>query len=167
MLVTGMYPCHADAVSEDWSRLGDAVRARRENLGWTQTEAVQRSEGGISISVWRAIENAFRPPFSRPKLAVVCQVLRWAPESVDLLLKGGDAIEVDEAPAEPSQPVDDELRARVEALELRLARLENEDRTRRAQQAYQDQLNQQMREHLARPLPPPEADQGQRRRQVG
>lgn len=102
-------------------RLGRAVRERRESMRITQTEAAARTgPDGVSVSLWRNIEKAFRPPFRMTGLVAVCQVLGWAPESVDLLLKGGDPIEVaDEEPASAIDP------AYVAELVGRLAELES------------------------------------------
>lgn len=151
-------PCRSvtlASVTDDWPRLGQAVRARRENMSMTQTEAVRRAEGSVSISVWRAIEKAFRPPYARASLLAVCRVLRWDPESIDLVLQGGDPIEL------PVSLVDEgaDLAAQVAELRRQVARheeiLERMDAERRADQAearYRARLNQ-LAERTTSPQP--------------
>lgn len=168
VLVTSLPLCHSGRVPDDWTRLARAVRERREALGFTQTEAVSRAEGAISISLWRNVEKEYHPPFSRPKLSAVCRVLGWEAESVDLLLKGGDPIEVAPEPVEPPEPVLTpaeltiqlaELRQRVEAIEQRTSA---EGRASEAEAAYKAKLSQQLGERTG-PLQRLEEAEGQQR----
>ncbi len=104
-------------MAADWTRLSQFVRNRREELGLTQTEAVNRAEGGVSLATWRNIETGFRPPWRRAGLLAVCRVLRWTPESFELILEGGEPelLELRFTPTQEEQLIDlqrqiDELR---------------------------------------------------------
>lgn len=111
------------SVSADWMRLSRAVRDRREELGLTQNEAANRSEGGVSLATWRNIETGFRPPWRRAGLLAVCRVLGWTPESIERILagEGPEAVKL----LTPSQE------DRLLALERQLAELRAELRATR------------------------------------
>lgn len=77
----------------DWERLATKVRNRRNELGWSQDEAVAAAGGGISKPVWSIIENARQDSYKERTLAALCRALRWRFESVDLILAGGEPVE--------------------------------------------------------------------------
>lgn len=71
----------------DWSRLGDYVKQRREELRLTQAQVQER--GGPSPALVRAIENKRADTLSVSKRRDLERALNWSEESVDLILRGG------------------------------------------------------------------------------
>jgi transcriptional regulator with XRE-family HTH domain len=85
-----------------WPRLGRLVRERREALRISQGAA------GLSASTWRKVEKAVDPPYRRSTLLAIAGALRWAPESIDRILAGGDPVETGALHAlAPSVDLDD------------------------------------------------------------
>lgn len=77
---------------DDWKRVGDAVKARRLELGLKQREAALR--GRVSDTTWNSVENARRSSFDAATRAGVCRALRWSVDSIDRLLEGARPVEV-------------------------------------------------------------------------
>lgn len=82
--------------SDDWERLGDMVRKRREELGLTQAEV--QSLGGPSTASLRAIENKRARSLSVTKRRDLERALYWASGSVEAIL--------DDREPPPSLPAD-------------------------------------------------------------
>ena len=93
-------PPSAYHVAMEWAKLGDAVRARREELQLTQLDVQRR--GGPSPALLSSLENNRADtltPSSRRGLELS---LSWRPRTIDRILEGG---EVGEQPsAEELQP---------------------------------------------------------------
>lgn len=80
-----------DAVpDEDWVRLGNAVRERRDVLGLSQVAVQDR--GGPSATVVSELENQRRTVLSPIKRRTLERALGWRPHSVDKVLAGGDPV---------------------------------------------------------------------------
>lgn len=75
-----------------WKAVADAVRARREFLGPTQQEAA--ISAGIGTTVWGEIEGAKRTNYTPRILRRVAAELGWRIDSIDLILKGEDPVEI-------------------------------------------------------------------------
>jgi transcriptional regulator with XRE-family HTH domain len=75
--------CDDAGVSDDWQFVADHVRARREQLGWTQAAAADAS--GVSEAVWNALENARQTSYKPRSLRLIATSLGWPPDGVDLL----------------------------------------------------------------------------------
>lgn len=99
---------------QDWQLLGRRVRERREALRLSQGAA------GISASTWRKVEHASEPPYRRSTLLAIAQVLRWTPESIDLVLGGGEPVE---ATPHDVAPTSSSVEDRLDALEAQVRRL--------------------------------------------
>lgn len=111
---------------QGWQRLAAAVRARRDQRGWTQLDVATR--GPLSIDRIQAIEGARTDRYSSRTLAKLENALEWATGSCGDILDGGDPTpkEVPAGAAEPRDPVA-ELTERLERLEQREARRQRED----------------------------------------
>lgn len=95
-------------MTEDWEKLGQEVRTRRTELGYTQTDV--QAAGGPSTALLRGIENATSKTLSRSKRRDLEQVLRWPRGHIDSILAGhptqGSLLDVG-APAPPTiRPVE-------------------------------------------------------------
>lgn len=73
-------------MSEDWARLGAAVREAREAKGLTQ--AGLGAEVGVGETTIANVERA-RTRKVTPTLRSIARVLGWTPGSIDALLGGG------------------------------------------------------------------------------
>ena len=71
-------------MADDWERLGEAVRKRREQLRLAQGEKPPSS------ATWRKVEHAIDPPYARRSLLAICDALRWHEDSIGRLLEGGE-----------------------------------------------------------------------------
>lgn len=74
----------------DWQRLGEAIRARREELLLSQAEAVRRSEGLISLPTWSLLENARQQRYKRRTLQGAALALGWPRDGCYRVLDGDD-----------------------------------------------------------------------------
>jgi DNA-binding XRE family transcriptional regulator len=74
----------------DWQRLGDAVSARRSELG--ETRAAIAHAAGISPTTLYQLEKARQAGFDDRTLLAVERVLGWRPGSVQRVLEGGSAV---------------------------------------------------------------------------
>jgi transcriptional regulator with XRE-family HTH domain len=72
-----------------WDRLGEAVRARRLELGLTQAQVSER--GGPSTETLRMIENKRAGRLSYRLRRHLEDALEWEPRSVDEVLAGAEA----------------------------------------------------------------------------
>ena len=82
-------------MNADWERLADAVRHRRDALGFTQVQLAELA--GVTDTTIRNLEGGRefkRPPASLP---AVEQALGWAPGSARAILAGVDPTLVVEA----------------------------------------------------------------------
>lgn len=88
-------------MTDDWNRLGQEVRARRQELGYTQSDV--QAHGGPSTALLRGIENATSKTLSRSKRRDLERALRWPNEHVDAILEGRPVqdVLVDFGPPEP------------------------------------------------------------------
>jgi len=98
--------------------LAQLVVARRQELGMTAAQVVDAAGGTPSLAVLSQIENARRDRYATRTLVSLAKALGWEPESIDVILAGGDPIPAQHQPAQRS--VADqlaELRARLDRLE--------------------------------------------------
>jgi transcriptional regulator with XRE-family HTH domain len=71
-----------------WRRLATAVRARRDERGWTQLEVAAR--GGLSIDRIQGIEGTRSDRYSSRTFAKLERALEWESGSCRAILDGGD-----------------------------------------------------------------------------
>lgn len=95
---------------DDWERLGNAVRDRRNALGLAQGEKPP------SAATWRKVEKALDPPYAERTVRAVCAALGWQQDSFDRILSG-------EPPHPAVMPEDDPLVTAVRELTQALDRL--------------------------------------------
>jgi transcriptional regulator with XRE-family HTH domain len=76
-----------------WRRLATAVRARRDERGWTQLEVAAR--GGLSIDRIQAIEGTRSDRYSSRTFAKLERALEWESGSCRAILDGGDPTPAD------------------------------------------------------------------------
>jgi transcriptional regulator with XRE-family HTH domain len=88
----------------DRQRLADALRKRRAELRLTQTAIADRA--GVSLATVNQMERGGRDGYRTISMALVEEVLRWAPGSIDTLLAGGDATPLPEPQALSLVPAD-------------------------------------------------------------
>jgi transcriptional regulator with XRE-family HTH domain len=72
-----------------WESLGQEVRARRTELGLTQTEVADR--GGPSVETLRTVENNRAGRLSPRMRRALERALQWESGSIDAVLDGGAA----------------------------------------------------------------------------
>jgi transcriptional regulator with XRE-family HTH domain len=75
----------------DWTRLAQAVKSRRFELGLSARAAAARAN--INRSTWATIEDGERK-LSKHLWVSVERALDWAAGSIDSILAGGDPVEV-------------------------------------------------------------------------
>jgi transcriptional regulator with XRE-family HTH domain len=73
---------------QGWQRLATAVKARREERGWTQLEVATR--GGLSIDRIQAIESVRTNRYSPRTLTKLERGLDWELGSCQSILAGGE-----------------------------------------------------------------------------
>lgn len=83
-------------MAENWNRLGELVKQRRDELDLTQAQVQER--GGPSPALIRSLETGRASSMSRSKRRDLERSLKWRIGSVDDILQGGD-------PAPDSEPV--------------------------------------------------------------
>lgn len=115
---------YVDGTADQWQVVAETVTARRHALGLTRTQAVDKSGGAVSLSVWANLETAKQDRYLRTKLLAVCNVLGWTPNSIDQLLAGGQA----DATTDPA----DAAVVRVWQTETALVELMQRDRAMQA-----------------------------------
>lgn len=77
--------------TENWERLGQAVRARRKHLGLAQVDV--SAAGGPSDETLRRLERGEPGPYMRRTLASLERVLRWKPGATEAISAGEDPSE--------------------------------------------------------------------------
>jgi transcriptional regulator with XRE-family HTH domain len=98
---------------EQWKAVGDAVRARREEMGPTQQEAAL--DAGVGTTIWGEIEGGKRDNFTPRILRRVCAELGWSLDSIDRILRGEEPLE------RPTQPPKEAVYGRVDPLSSTLS----------------------------------------------
>lgn len=73
-------------MAENWTRLGELVRLRREELDLTQSQVQER--GGPSPALTRAVENGRATAMSHSKRRDLERALEWQVGSIDDVLAG-------------------------------------------------------------------------------
>lgn len=107
------------AVDADfWPAVGEAVRARREELGLTQVELAQAAN--VSDTTVRVLETARRTNYRRGNLRAIARALRWPDDALDRIRAGRPPDE------ELAEPVKLSTEERIARLEAELARLRAE-----------------------------------------
>lgn len=106
-----------------WEKLGEAVRARRHELGLTQADI--REHGGPSPAIVGALENNRAAQLSPRMRRGLDQALQWEPGSVNAILAGGEPVAITlSSPTDPGIPDPDRwgdaapLIAKVERVQL-------------------------------------------------
>jgi transcriptional regulator with XRE-family HTH domain len=91
-------------MTSKWARLGEALKAARAERGMEQQDVAEQ------IGVKRgALHNIERGAIAKvtPTVLTYARIVGWTPESVELVLGGGDSVQRDEpaesAPAEPAK----------------------------------------------------------------
>lgn len=79
----------------DWERLADAVRRRRDELGFTQVQLATLA--GVTAMTIRNLEGGRKFKRLPASISAVEQALGWAPGSARAILAGGDPTPVAEA----------------------------------------------------------------------
>lgn len=93
------------AMNADWERLAEALRRRRDDLGFTQVQLAEMV--GVTDTTIRNLEGGrtfTRPPSSLPGVE---RALGWAPGSARAILDGGEPtlISPKPVPENPQQPL--------------------------------------------------------------
>ncbi|WP_405490362.1 multiprotein-bridging factor 1 family protein [Nocardia sp. NBC_00511] len=83
-------------MAENWTRLGELVRLRREELGLTQSQVQER--GGPSPALVRTLETGRARSMTRSKRRDLERALDWRLGSIDEAVTGG-------SPAPASEPL--------------------------------------------------------------
>lgn len=84
------------APPDRWQAVAEAMKARRDELGITQTEALVRSDGRVGGSTWSHLETAHKTSYDRSKLRAVCRALGWSIDSIERIVAGQDPVELSE-----------------------------------------------------------------------
>ena len=91
---------------EAWQRLGRALERRRGELGYgfRQRGRFSRERGGgrISIKTISRLEKGERSSYPQSTVGAVETIYRWAPGSVEAVLRGGDPDPLAVTPAPPA-----------------------------------------------------------------
>ena len=91
---------YIQAPREAWERLGALVRRRGTELGLSQQEAVDRSGGRISLTVWSILEGA-RQTADRMEdrsLDGASSALQWPQHALQQLLAGAEPDDLEPPP---------------------------------------------------------------------
>lgn len=115
------------------AEVGEIVRARREYLGRTQVEVVQRARdemgaGAISEPTYRAVERGRTEP-SGLTMAAIARGLDWPTDALKRIRAGEDPPEGKTVTVEPARTAvtqQDQLAAEVARLAARLEALEGQ-----------------------------------------
>jgi hypothetical protein len=99
--------CIIKTMVTEWKKAAELVRARRDNeLGLTVAEAVARSGGLVSLSVWDRFENLRGTgDFKRSTLKGICAALEWRGDAFDLIAAGEVPVAIDPAAGEDDDVV--------------------------------------------------------------
>jgi transcriptional regulator with XRE-family HTH domain len=104
-------------VTEDWAAVAKAISVRVNELGWRQRELAERSH--VSQAIVRELQHhTVERRRSARTLEALSTTLGWHPQHLLAVLQN-------RTPPHPDEPVDDgdEVRSRLDALELRLAEI--------------------------------------------
>lgn len=80
--------------TQDWTELGQVVHKRRILLGLSQADVV--AAGGPGEITLRKLEHGEPGTYRARTLAALERVLKWAPGSIEEVLKGGKPTEIEE-----------------------------------------------------------------------
>lgn len=78
------------SMTRDWARLGEKLRAARIARGMEQQDAAEKI--GVKRGALRNIEKGEIRKVT-PTVLAYARLVRWTPESIELVLEGGDPIE--------------------------------------------------------------------------
>jgi transcriptional regulator with XRE-family HTH domain len=87
--------CTISAVTYDWTRLADAIRARRTDLGLTQAQLATKA--GVATLTVRNLEGGRQFTRIAPSLVLVENALGWEAGSARSVLEGGEPTLVSES----------------------------------------------------------------------
>ncbi len=112
---------------DDWDAVAGAINARMQDLGVTQVELAMKS--GVSVATIRDLQHNRSPRQRRPRtLAALSAALRWPPDHLLRVLRGGRDIEVaDSTPSTAFTEVMshlDAIQAQVQSVAERVSQLE-------------------------------------------
>lgn len=108
-------------MTQDWGRVAEFVRARRNRLG------IKQAAAGVSSATWTKIENAKAESYKPFVLARIEQALDWPSGTIMAIAAGGSP---------PTTGDDIDLEDRVTRLEAEIARTNQRlDRVLRALEA--------------------------------
>jgi transcriptional regulator with XRE-family HTH domain len=88
--------------TEEWKRVGDAVKDRRLALGWTQQEGADRA--GLSLATWRLVELGGRQRYQELTLRGLVRGLGWPLGTIERLRAGDPPPGPDEVTEPPPNP---------------------------------------------------------------
>lgn len=87
------------ATTDDhWARLATAIKARRLELGLTQSDAA--GAAGCSLTTWNGLETASRQVSERTR-ALIAVALGWPANALDRILAGDDPASFTRVGADP------------------------------------------------------------------
>lgn len=106
------YMSNEDALEPDWTRLGVAVRRRRERLGLTQQEVA--AKGGPSTATMRQIEGGLTDGYRAKTLYQLDEALDWE-RGTCIAIVERDSLGLLEAPDEWTERVIRDVRRQIAA----------------------------------------------------
>ncbi len=80
-----------DWTPEDWQRVARRITGRMTVLGYDNARV--KREGGPSNEMLSGYKRG-RPISKRTTRTNLCTALQWTPDSIDLILQGGDPVEL-------------------------------------------------------------------------
>ncbi|MDI5965825.1 helix-turn-helix domain-containing protein, partial [Streptantibioticus silvisoli] len=93
-------------MTQDWKRLGDAIRDARTSRGMTQIDLATAAE--VSEATVQNLEGARKNPRRRPpSLPRIEAALNWAAGSATRILEGGAPLDAPSPPASAPPPASD------------------------------------------------------------
>lgn len=87
----------------NWKLIGDAVRARREELAMSQHDAAEAA--GVSVPTWGVIENARQDGYKPRTVMRVCRALKWQADAFERIDQGLEPVEAASTRSVVSVPV--------------------------------------------------------------
>lgn len=119
--------------ADQWTRVAEAVRAKRTDLGLNQAELALRS--GVSEPTIRVIETARRSNYQATTLRSVSVALWGNPEAISEIRSGA-------APSETAPSETQTLAEKLDAIQAQLDHVEHMLEIRRPNQRTRDTLEQ-------------------------